>query len=126
MALAVAAEQQSTEAMKLLLQRGAEINARAGPYGNAVQAVVVDVGVVDSEALKLLLMNGARIDSPGVEWDDLLRYKCYTSERKARLRALQNICGEASRRSERMTSLEADELVERFLDVVRKKKPDWM
>lgn len=127
MALAGAAYNQSIEVMELLLENGAEISARAEPYGNALQAAAAGSGTLRGcgKALKLLLLNGAKTDPPGPGWTDLPEVK-YQSLSMVRLRALHNVCGETSRRSQRMTPFQVDKLVKRFRDAVQYEEHGWL
>jgi ankyrin repeat protein len=56
--------------VKLLLENGAEVNAKGGKYGNALQAA----SLKDNEAIvKLLLENGAEVNAEGGEYGNALQ-----------------------------------------------------
>jgi hypothetical protein len=87
---------------KLLIENGGNVNRRGTNFGNAVQ-VAAAVGHTDT--MKLLLEYGAEVDAPGPEWEDLLKnidrvYYHSSSVGSTRLRDLQSMYGEASRRGD--------------------------
>ena len=60
--------------MKLLLEKGAEVNAQGGKYGNALQAA----SYLDHEAIvKLLLEKGAKVNAQGGEYGNALQAASY-------------------------------------------------
>lgn len=60
------AAQGNSEMVKLLLERGADVNNSGGPYGTALQAAVTQG---HPEIVKLLLESGANANSPGGHYD---------------------------------------------------------
>jgi ankyrin repeat protein len=75
--------QHHTKAMKtivkLLLENGAEVNAKGGLYGNALQAASYG----GNEAIvKLLLENGAEVNAEGGEYGNALQAASYKAMRQ--------------------------------------------
>jgi ankyrin repeat protein len=67
--LSLAAENGHDEMAKLLLDKGAEINAQGGEYGNALQAASYGG---NEQVVKLLLDKGAEINTQGGEYGNAL------------------------------------------------------
>ena len=60
--------------LKLLLEKGADVNAQGGEYGNALQAASYKG---HSEIVKLLLEKGADVNAQGGEYGNALQAASY-------------------------------------------------
>ncbi|KAH8704430.1 ankyrin repeat-containing domain protein [Phaeosphaeriaceae sp. PMI808] len=72
--LYAASEEGDEELMKLLLDRGANVNAQGGHYGNALQAASEEG---DEELVKLLLDRGANVNAQGGHYGNALQAASY-------------------------------------------------
>jgi hypothetical protein len=55
--------------LQLLLEKGADIHAKGGVYGNALHAAI---GKYELQTAELLLAQGAKLDPSRGEWEELL------------------------------------------------------
>ncbi|KAI0903459.1 ankyrin repeat-containing domain protein [Ustulina deusta] len=85
--LQVAAEniQHAEEHLRLLLERGADVNGQGGEHGNALQAICTVSRVMkDAEIrgkVELLLERGANINAEGGKYGNALQAACYHHDR---------------------------------------------
>ena len=74
-------------AVQLLLERGADINAQGGTYGNALQASAQDGGV---EIVQLMLERGADVNAPGSVFGNALQATAFINKTDVVQLLLQN------------------------------------
>ena len=75
-----AAYRGEVKALQHLLDKGAEVNARGGKYGNALQAASYGCSV---EAIQLLLDNGADVNAQGGEYGHALQAAAHGGKAEA-------------------------------------------
>jgi ankyrin repeat protein len=64
--------------VKLLLENGAEVNAKGGEYGNALQAAIFRGNEM---IMKLLLENGVEVNAEGGEHENALQAASFNPTR---------------------------------------------
>ncbi|KAF8222835.1 hypothetical protein L208DRAFT_1320375, partial [Tricholoma matsutake] len=69
-ALQAASSKGDQEIVKLLIEKGADVNAQGGEYGNALQAASYQG---DQEIVKLLIEKGADVNAQGGEYGNALQ-----------------------------------------------------